>query len=138
MHTIRPTSSYQIDLPDGFRTDEDRHMSSFWLPDDPLVLQLSSYLRLEGEQVDALTRLNEKMAKSSNPWRPIEHKLNGTTGVDQAAGEQSDGEGNRWIHAFLVWPHLLIYVTLIGPESLGWRADNWAFDAIRTISPIIH
>jgi hypothetical protein len=138
VQTIHPTSSYQIELPDGFLTDEDRRVSSFWLPDDPLVLQLSSYLRLEGEQVDALTRLNERMEGSSGPWQLIERRLNESPGLDEAAGEQADGEGNRWIHAFLVWPHFFIYVTLIGPEHLDWRSGNWGFEAIRTIAPIVH
>jgi hypothetical protein len=136
VQTIHPTSSYQIDLPDDFVTEDDYQVSSYWVPDSPLVLQLSSYQRPEDEQVSARTLLAD--ATSSNPRRPVERNLHESQFVDVAAAEESDADGNRWIHACLLWPHLLIYVTLIGPESLDWDADNWAFVAIRTIAPTIH
>ena len=53
--TVRPSPSFTLAVPEEAREDDDQRVSSFWIDGQPLLLQLSSYLRYEGVQVDART-----------------------------------------------------------------------------------
>jgi hypothetical protein len=105
---------------------------------DPVVLQISSYLRtISAEPLSAVERLQDHKQGHPGNWTPVESKLCQHPIVDEAAASICDEEGTYWMHAFLVWPHMLLYVTVLGPRPLEEERDSWAFAAIRSIAPTI-
>jgi hypothetical protein len=136
--TVRPTESFSIALPEGIRDQRDERVSSFWVEGKPLLLQVSSYIRTEGEQLNARERLAQRMAKHNENWSVWKEKAHSDQFVDQATGEFLDAERCLWVHSYLVWPHLTIYVTISGPHADVRRPDNWAISAIRSIEVTPH
>jgi hypothetical protein len=125
MMRIAPTSSYHLPLPEEVLSDEDSHISSFWIGGQPLLLQVSSHLRSEGEQVTAKQRLNDRMVKYAGSWNPLSVHVN-REAPDQAAAETIDSNNVAWLHAYLVWPHLAIYATISGPSGQVNSESSWA------------
>lgn len=132
--TIRPTGSFSLALPDGICDQCDERVSSFWVDGKPLLLQVSSYLRGQGDQVAAPQRLADRMAKHSEEWKVWEGKIHPDQFVDQATAEFLDAEGYLWIHSYLVWPHLSVYVTVSGPEADVRQPGNWAINAVQSVA----
>ncbi len=133
LKTVKPSSSYQLELPPQICEQMDGTVQSFWLDGDPRLLQLSSYVRGEGEQVGALDRLRDRTAKHDYQWKIWEVKIHPDVSIDQATGEFTDNEGVLWIHSYLVWPHLTIYLTISGPKDLVKTAENWAIQSVKSI-----
>ena len=97
-----------------------------------MLLQLSSYIRSEGKQFEAEHRLRERIAKDPGDWRVWSNKLC-SSAIEQATGERTDETGVVWLHTYLVWPHLTIYVTISGPPGVAGTLENWAIQAINSI-----
>jgi hypothetical protein len=136
--TVKPSSSYQLSLPEDTCEQFDERVSSFWLEGKPLLLQFSSYLREKEPQVRAQKRLEERIAKHAQQWNIWKDNIYPDSAVDQATAEFTDENHVRWVHAYLVWPHLTIYVTISGPEETIRDRDNWAFQSLKTLTLVIH
>lgn len=135
--SIRPSNSYELSLPRTVAERHDAGVSSFWLANEPLLLQLSSYIRREGPQVTAQDRLRDRIAKTPGNWCAWKQSLSGAPDVDQAAAELLEG-GVLWMHCYLVWPHLTIYATISGPPGTVRDPNNWALEGLGSLTPIIH
>ena len=132
MKLVKPSSSYEIQLPDDVCKQFDEQVGSVWLDGNPTLLQLSSYIRSEGDQVNARNRLRVRIAKQKEKWYDLQPLYPDRT-IDQAAAEFTDGNALLWIHTYLVWPYLTIYATISGPPEVVHEADNWALKGVRTI-----
>jgi hypothetical protein len=130
---IRPSSSYCLELPDHVIHEIDGRVSSFWIDRQVLLLQLSSYQRLEGIQLSARHRLLDRIEKHSSTWQHRALSLSQDSTVDQAFALQFDGK-LAWLHGYLVWPHLTVYATISGKEQEVDDPDNWAIKALRSLS----
>ena len=136
MKTIRLTSTHELDLPDDLNEQRDIQLSSFWRASEPLLLQVSSYVRSEGSQVPAKQRLKERIEKMGGSWHKSNIRLHPDLSLDQAVAETIDPNGVAWMHAYFVWPHLAVYATVSGPpECLA--DENWAVNALRTLRLVI-
>ena len=135
---VKPSSSYQVALPEDVCEQSEERVSSFWLDGKPLLLQLSSYVREKGRQVGARARLRERIAKHAQGWSTWEAKIYPDSGVDQATAEFTDENGVLWVHSYLVWPHLTIYATISGPEELVRDQDNWAIQGLKSAKLVTH
>ena len=101
MQLVRPTHSFQILLPDDICSDDDPRVMSYWVDGDPVVLQISSYLRtISAEQLSAVERLQDHKQEHPGNWTPIDGKLCQHTLVDEATASIRDEEGTCWMHAF--------------------------------------
>lgn len=138
LKTVRPTGSYLIEVPEHIHELSDGSVSSYWVDGKPLLLQLSSYVRVEGAQVRAWDRLQQRMAKHTARWEIREERLYPETSVDQATAEFLDDNGVVWIHSYLVWPHLTIYSTISGPEADVRKPDSWATQALMSLRLVVH
>lgn len=135
---VKPSSSYQVALPEHVCEQSEDRVSSFWIDGKPLLLQLSSYVREKGWQLGARIRLEERIAKHAQRWSIWETKIYPDSAVDQATAEFTDENGVLWLHSYLVWPHLTIYATISGPEKLVRDQDNWAIQGLTSIELITH
>lgn len=135
---VKPSSTYQVALPEDVSEQSEERVSSFWIDGTPLLLQLSSYVRERGRQVKARTRLKERIAKYPQRWNTWEAKIYPDSAVDQATAEFTDENGVLWVHSYLVWPHLTIYGTISGPEELVRDRENWAIQGLRSIRLVTH
>ena len=63
LRTVRPSPSYTVSVPDAAREEHEGRVSSYWLHGEPVLLQLSSYLRLDGPQVAAHERLQDRVKR---------------------------------------------------------------------------
>jgi len=133
MKTVRPSSSYKIVVPDDISEQTDARVASFWISGEPLLLQLSSYQRIEGQAIAAEGRLGERMEKTSVTWTKIESDLCADPNVDQAAAEQLQ-DGVVWLHAYFVWSHLTVYATISGPAKDVHDPNTWARTALKELT----
>ena len=133
MKRIRPSPSFEILLPEDIVHQTDQCVSSFWLHGEPILLQISSYLRLDESQVPASQRLRERLAKSQGQWKVWDHSPLAIDGTEQATAETVDSEGTLWIHAYIVWPHLTVYATVSGPADQLRNRQDWAIAALGTM-----
>jgi hypothetical protein len=136
--TVAPSSSYQLQLPEEICEQHDGRVSSFWLDGAPLLLQLSSYIRGNGAQLTARDRLKKRIKKHDAQWRKWREKIHSDVRVDQATAEFTDDKGLLWVHSYLVWPHLTVYSTISGPETLVRDSDNWAFRSLKNLRLTTH
>lgn len=137
---IKPSNSYHLTLPANIVESYGGGVSSFWIAGEQLLLQLSSFIRREGEQIDAATRLRDRIKKSSNPkqWIPWAVPSAVTPNADRAGAEITDEKGVLWIHAYFVWPHLTVYATISGTPQAVTSPGNWALAALQTMGPVLH
>ena len=133
--TVRPTPSFALALPDGICDQRDERVSSFWFDGKPLLLQISSYSRSEGNQVTAHERLADRTAKDNQNWRLWKMKVHPDRSLDQATAEFLDEKGFLWIHSYLVWPHVTVYITVSGPAADVRLPGNWAITALQSVTP---
>ena len=138
LRMVRPSPSYYIRLPEGVAEQSDGRVSSFWIDGEPLLLQLSSYVREKGRQPSARSRLRDRMAKHSEAWTIWSAGLHPDDTLDQATAEFIDKNGVLWLHSYLVWPHLAIYITISGPEDLVSNEKNWARQSLGSLRLTTH
>lgn len=131
--TAKPSTSYHLMLPQGVRENYDGRTSSYWLDEEALLLQLSSYIRNQGAQPTARDRLKERISNEPRSWRSWRTKIHRDVNVDQAAAEYTDDKGVVWVHVYLVWPHLTVYATISGPAEVVCDHNNWAFQGLRSV-----
>jgi hypothetical protein len=124
-------------LPDEITEEADGRVSSYWIAGEPLLLQVSSYARQDGEQIGAMLRLQDRMAKSNGSWQIWPKRLHHDKRVDEAIGETKDGSGLTWVHVYLVWPHISVYATISGPDELVRVENNWAYEAVKSACLIL-
>ncbi len=136
--TVKPTPNYQLQLPVHVSEEVDGQVQSFWMSKQPLLLQLSSYVRTKGRQVTAATRMRQRMAKHANEWKLWNTQLLNDPRVDQQTAEYLDSEGILWVHSYLVWPHLTIYSLISGPPDLVHSRGNWAMEGVKSLQLVIH
>lgn len=129
---ITPTDSYSLRLPKEVVGQYEDRTASFWKPGEGTLLQVSSYVRLEGPQVPAGIRLDELLSRerlkviTRNVTEQVECP-------DWAAALAEDDEGVRWLYGYAVWPDLCVMVSISGiPQELA-NAGTWAFDALRSL-----
>ena len=129
-----PTPNYSIELPSTVMEDYEDRVSSFWMADDSLALQISTYLRTDRENGSAAEeRLRERMRRSSGTWRPHDIPLRNEIDYERAAASVIDEEGVMWVHAYFTWPDFAIYATLSGKLDEVRSETNWAFNSLRSI-----
>jgi hypothetical protein len=133
LKNVKPSPSYCVSVPDEVREEYDDRVSSFWSDGKPLLLQLSSYLRAEGEQIAAHNRLQQRIERHPGNWRIWSQKFHPDSSIDQATAELVDENKVLWIHSYLVWPHLTVYALVSGPESEAHDPANWACRAVKSI-----
>ena len=134
MIALRPTESYEISLPDDVLQEFDGGVSSFWRPHSGTALQLSSHARRSGAQVSAHQRLNERIEMTRNASNWI--RLDGFQGdwcPDVAAATSTNNNGSVWTHAYLVWPDLAVYATVMRPADEDANSDEWRIRAIKSV-----
>lgn len=133
MKWVQPSPSFEVLLPDGVAHQADERVSSYWVDGEPVLLQLSSYLKLDGRPIPAKQRLEERIARSTGQWKMWESSHLVIHGTEQAIAETVDPKGMLWVHAYFVWPHLTVYATVSGPEDEVRSAQNWAIMALGTM-----
>jgi ABC-type arginine transport system ATPase subunit len=133
MKIVKPSSSYELVLPEGIIEQPDGRVTSFWVDGEQVLLQVSSYIREEGRQVTALDRLNDRIKKDSGVWNIWAEKIHLDGSIDQATAEMVDDSGLLWLHSYLVWPHLTVYSTISGPKEAVRHPDNWARCALKSV-----
>jgi hypothetical protein len=136
--TVRPSPSFVMQVPQLVREEVDGRVSSYWVDGEPLLLQVSSSLRVDGEQVDARARLRSRIDTAPASWTVRSDGVHPDPSLDQASAECVDGNGVLWVHAYLVWPHLTVYALVSGPEALLRATDNWAVQAVASIKLVLH
>jgi hypothetical protein len=136
--TVRPSSSYELQLPQQICDHSDGRLSSFWLDGSPLLLQVSSYIRNEGKPLLAKDRLKDRLEKHDQKWIKWRAKIHPDTEIDQATAEFTDENGFLWIHTYLVWPHLTVYSIISGPKELVSDSKNWAINSLKTVRLATH
>ena len=134
--TIRPSSSYQLHLPDDIVHDVDGPPVSFWRSGEPLLLQLSSHQRTHGNQVTARRRLEERMEKGNGEWTSRPSNQCADSSVDQECAETVEGE-TAWLHCYFVWHHLAVYATISGPIAQVRDTESWAHRALSTLALVV-
>lgn len=134
---ISPTGTYQISLPRDIRSDISDDVFSYWRDGSSVLLQLSSYIRNSGPQVEACERLRERIASTPGKWLPAIYIKGEGEKPNRCSAQQIDSDGILWIHTYCVWPKLAIYITLSGnPETLHSEGE-WGFRALESLRSLI-
>ena len=126
MKTLKPSEHYSIRVPDNTHQQLDDEVLSLWQERDGTLLQLSSRVRIEGEQVTAEQRLANRVRVGT--WSRIELTCDADCEIAAASTEQDDFV---WWHIYLVVPYVSVYSTISFPASA--HASDWAVDAVRSI-----
>lgn len=132
LKTVNPTGSYTIKLPINVLENNDDRVTSYWLEGQEVLLQLSSYARIEGNQVSANDRLKDRL-NAENLSDPKIESISISACPDCAAMSGIDDQGYRWIYCYAVWPDLTILITVSGRQSELAKHGAWAFDALKSI-----
>jgi hypothetical protein len=130
--TVNPTGSYTINLPANVCEDKDDRVMSYWLQGHDVLLQLSSYARVEGEQVSADDRLKARLSKENLSDVRFED-ISIHSCPDCAAISGVDDKGCRWFFCYAVWPDLTILATISGPANELSEHGKWTFDGLKSI-----
>lgn len=138
MKTITPSPSYLVTLPDAIREEYDGRVGSFWVDGEPLLLQLSSYLRTDGQPITAQGRLQQRIEQHPGSWKVWLERVHPDASVDQVTAESLDENLVLWVHVYLVWSHLTVYASISGPESRVREPSNWARQAVESIALAVH
>lgn len=131
MKTISPTQSYFLKLPDDVVSDQDDRVFSWWRNGSEVLLQLSSYLRIEGPQVSAKDRLNDRLSQT-NFLLSAESSDLSIDCPDIAFASGIDSEGIQWFYYYLVWPDLAIMATISGESRTLKSEGRWAIEALNS------
>ena len=128
---IRPTKTYALLVPENFEEDVEGDVASYWMAGDPLLLQLSSRARVDGAEIGAAQRLNERMQHPGHSqFVPASIAIDGCP--DVAAAMARDGDGARWLFVYAVWPSLTVFATLVHPDH-DILTPSWGLDAISSL-----
>lgn len=136
MKLFAPGPSFQLLLPDDITYERADRVSSFWFAGQGLLLQFSSYLGSTGEQVSACQRFEDRIAKKPGKWAAMTERVN-QKAPDQAAAEFVETDEISWLHSYLVWPHLTIYATVVGPVAEVRDASSWARLGLNNIEIVL-
>jgi len=132
LKTVCPTGSYKIDVPIDIVENIEERVISYWKPNENVLLQLSSYLRIEGKQVNAEQRLHERLKKES--LKDVTYENIGPNDCpDVAAASGTDEEGIRWFYCYAVWPDLTVFISISGTIEDLKKSGKWAFNAVKSI-----
>jgi hypothetical protein len=127
-----PTGSYSIGVPEGVIEDVDERIVSFWMKGHNLLLQVSSYARNEGVQVNAAERLADLFKR-----QPLaKYSLGASIEIDCPDFASTTGIDENhfvWFYAYAVWDDLTIMITVSGNEPELMDNNNWAFTSVRSI-----
>ena len=135
---ILPSPSYSITLPKTVCQERDDRITSFWLDGHQGLLQLSSYLRADGNQLSAQQRLRERTDKNPAGWQFYSTPVHPDPTIDQATAEILGDDGVLWVHMYLVWSHLTVYALVSGPPTELRAPNNWAMSAVKSIELAVH
>jgi len=96
---ISPTGSYSLRLPEGIAEQYEDRVVSFWRTGEGILLQISSYHRVEGPQTPAGIRLDELLAREqlSVITRNVAAHVDCP---DWAAVLATDDEGIQWFYGY--------------------------------------
>ena len=128
---VSPTGSYWIDLPNGVIEQEDGNVFSYWIQGEPECLQLSSYSRSSGDQIEASSRLRERLLREDVD-ETLSVQIN-VVGAETAAAYFEDSQGLGWIYVYVTWPDLTVFATLSGSPKLVRQQTHWQRQAIESI-----
>ena len=131
--TVNPAGSYTLILPADVCEDRDDRVMSYWLQGHEVLLQLSSYARVEGKQVPAKDRLKARLAKENLSDVRIEN-ISIPSCPDCSAMSGVDDKGCRWLFCYAVWTDLTILSTISGRPDEWTQRGAWAFDGLRSIT----
>jgi len=133
MKRTNPFPSLSLLLPDDIVEDNDTKVASYWKPGDTCLLQISSYLRVEGPQVSAAQRLSDRM-RAGGEWQTVSLART-IENCDIVAASTKDAEGTSWVHIYLVWEWLAVYATVShkGNPSMC----DWVWNVLFSIRPVI-
>ena len=132
LKTVTPAGSYKIDIPVDIVENIEERVTSYWKPNENVLLQLSSYLRIEGEQVNAKQRLNERLKKES--LKNVMYENIGPKDCpDVAVASGIDEEGIRWFYCYAVWPDLTVFISISGTIEELKKSGKWAFNAVDSL-----
>jgi hypothetical protein len=134
MKRTNPFPSLSLLLPDDIVEDNDTKVASYWKPgDDTCLLQISSFLRVEGPQVSAAQRLTDRM-RALGEWKTVSLART-IEGCDIPAASTKDGEDTSWVHVYLVWDWLAVYATVSykGNPSMC----DWAWSVLFSMRPVV-
>lgn len=127
---VRPTRSYEIEVPVDVSEEVDGNVVSYWIPGKSTLLQLSSTARVTGDQIGASQRLAERLA--GEQLTDIKQGILAVEGCsDFAAACGHDAEGVEWHYNYAVWSDLAVFMTVSADSAEG--IERWAFEAIRSI-----
>jgi hypothetical protein len=125
------SESYSSELPEDVEEDLDPQVSSYWMAGSDLVLQLSSYRRLEGPQIRAATLLGERLVREQRAaTRQVSFRF---ASPDQACAAFVDEQGWEWLYAYLVWPDPCVFASVISTDMEESVLGSWAVRAIESI-----
>lgn len=130
--TVSPTGSYLIDIPSDVSEESDERVTSYWKKDRNVLLQISSYGRVKGNQLSARERLVARVAGESLSdltWDVIKPEAC----FDVASASGKDSVGCSWIYCYAVWPDLSVFLTVSGPDKSMDAEGEWAKNAVRSI-----
>jgi len=133
MLKARPFPSVSLLLPGDVVEENDSTVASYWKQGDECLVQVSSFLRKDGQQISAAERLSERMANGGE-WHPFSLPRQ-IEGCEIAAARTSDDQGLTWVHVYLVWEWLAVHVTVSGQGELS--KYDWAWDALLSIRPVV-
>jgi hypothetical protein len=129
---VRPTRSYELDVPQEVQEDVDEQVASYWLPGKSGLLQVSSTTRVSGEQVAAGQRLTERL--SSEQLTDVREEVVDVDACpDVAAASGFDAEGTRWLYCYAVWPDLAILATVSGDRTELQADGNWPWATLASL-----
>lgn len=122
-------------MPINVDLDIDERVMSIWVQGDETLLQLSSHIRSDGEQVGASQRLSARLSNGTvHNTSDMTLHISGCGDVAAAAGQ--DEQGIHWTYAYAVWPDLMIFASISHPQALP-TSTSWAIDAICSIRRIL-
>jgi len=131
MTTSSPTGSYVIWLPDNVTEEVDGIVTSYWIPNKRIALQLSSHARLSGPQVSATTRLKDRITLEN--LSEVEYVSIGPVGPQKAGLTFMDNQGIQWFYLYLTWPDFAMFIKISGPPDELADRSLWPFAAVRSI-----
>lgn len=129
---VSPTGSYAIEIPQCTIENHDERLASFWQEGSNVLLQISSYMRIDGQPVPAGQRLDERirnadLTDADFSMRPC------IECPDLASATVTDKDGVAWVFTYAVWPDLTILATISGTPVELEADGQWALDALRTL-----
>ena len=129
---VRPTGSYGLFVPSDCEEEKAGTLASYWRKGSDVLLQLSSHIRNEGEQISARNRLTARLDRDGHT-EAAPDALEAKDCPDCAAASVVDGDGIMWIYFYGVWKDLMVFGTISGKAASLRETGEWAFDAVRSI-----